>query len=84
MIDLSQYFIEQFTEVCAAQNIISNQSLMVLCIYKLPSGNFGEFTVKLFLILKFLYKPKGEFIIYGDFNINILTDSSSAQQLNLL
>jgi hypothetical protein len=36
-------------------------------IYISPSGNFGEFAVQLNLILKYLYKPKVEFIICGDF-----------------
>jgi hypothetical protein len=58
MIDLSQYFIEKFMEVCATQINITNHSIILLCIYKSPSENFGEYTVKLDLILKYLYKPK--------------------------
>jgi len=84
MIDLSQYFIEKVTEECAVQINIGNHFIILLCIYKFPSGNFGELVVQLDLILKYLYKPKVEFIIRGDFNVNYLIDSSSAQQLTLI
>ena len=47
-------------------------------------GNFGEFVEQLDLILKYLYKPKFEFVICGDFNVNFLIDSSSARQLIFL
>jgi hypothetical protein len=80
MIDLSHYCFEKFIEVCAAQINVSNHRIM-LCIYRSPSGNFGEFAVQLDLILKYLHKPKVEFLICGDFNENFLIVSSSAQQL---
>ena len=40
---------------------------------------FGEFCVQLDLILKHLYEPKVEFIICGDFIVNFLIDSRSAE-----
>jgi hypothetical protein len=52
MTDLSQYCIEKVTEVCAVQ-IKIDKHLMLLCIYRSPSGNFGEFAVQLDLILKY-------------------------------
>ena len=70
MIDLSQYCIEKVIEVCAAQINIRNHFIILLCIYRFSSGDFGEFVVQLDLILKYLYKPKVEFIICGDFNVN--------------
>ena len=84
MIDLLECCIEKVIQVCAAQINIGNQFIILLCIYRSPSGNFGEFAVLLDLILKYLHKPKVEFIIYGDLNVNFLIDSSSAQQLTLL
>ena len=70
MIDLSQYFIDKVIEECAVQISIVNHFTIFLCIYRSPSGNFGEFAVQLDLILKYVYKPKLEFIICGDFNVN--------------
>ena len=37
-----------------------------------PSGNVGEFAIQPDQILKYLYKPKVEFIICGDFNVDFL------------
>ena len=53
MIDLSQYFIEKVTEVCAAEIKIGNHPILLLCMYRFRSGNFGEFAVQLDLILKY-------------------------------
>jgi len=39
--DLSQYFIENVTEVCASQIKIGNHFLILFCIYRSPSGNFS-------------------------------------------
>jgi len=86
MIVLSQFCIEKITEVRTVQMNISNELIILLSIYRPPCGNFGEFAVQLDLILKYLYiiyKPKLKFIICGDFNINFLIDSNSAQQLTL-
>ena len=84
MIDLPQYSIGKVIEVCAAQKNISNHLIILLYIFRSPSGNFGEFAIQLDLILKHLYKPKLEFIICGDFNVNLLIESSAARQLTLL
>jgi len=81
MINLSQYCIKKVIEVCAVQIKISNNLIILLSIYRSPSGNFGEFAVQLDLILKYLQKPKLEFIICGAFNANFFIVSSSAQQL---
>jgi hypothetical protein len=84
MIDPSQCCIEEVVKVRAAQLNIHNHSVILLCIYRSPSGNFGEFAAQLDLILKYLFTPKVEFIICGDFKVNFLTDSSYAQQVTLL
>ena len=73
---------EKVNEVCAVKIKIGNH-LILLCIYRSPSGNFGETVVQLDLILKYLYKPKLEFIICGDFSVNFFIDSSSTQQLTV-
>jgi len=55
------------------------ESIILLCIYRSPCGHFGEFCVQLDQILKHLYEPKVEFIICGDFIVNFLIDSRSAE-----
>ena len=48
VIDLLQYCTEKKgIEVCAAQINISNHLIILLCIYRSPSGNFGGFAVQL-------------------------------------
>ena len=84
MIDLLQYCIEKYIEVCAVQINTGKHLIILLCTYRSPSGNFGEFALRRCLILLYLYKPKLECIICGDFNVNFLIDSSSAQLLTLL
>ena len=83
MIDELQYCIVKVIEVCTVQIKICNYCSILLCIYRSPSGNFGETVVQLDLILKYLYKPKLEFIICGDFSVNFFIDSSSTQQLTV-
>jgi hypothetical protein len=57
MTELLQYCTVKVTEVCAAPVNIGNH-LILLCIYRSPRENFGEFAVQLDLILKLLHKPK--------------------------
>ena len=71
VIDLLQYCIEKVIEVFTFETNINNQLIILLCIYSSPCRNFGECAVQLDLILKFLYKPKWEVIICGNFNIYI-------------
>ena len=70
MIDLSQCCIEKGIEEFVVEMNIVNHLFILLYIYVFPSGNFGEFVVQLDLILKYLQKPKLEFIMCGDFNVN--------------
>ena len=81
MIDLS--VIDKVIEVYKVQNNLGNHLIILLFIYRSPNGKFGEYAIQRDLILKYLYKPKLEFIC-ADFNVYFLIDSSSAQQLTLL
>jgi hypothetical protein len=49
-----------------------------------PCGNFEYFVNKLDKVLKLLYKPKSEFIICGDFNVNFLKKTARKTQVLLL
>ena len=70
IIDLTQYCIEKVTEVCAAQMKVKNYSIILLCVYRSPCGNFDEFAKQLEIILKYIFRPNFEIIICGDFNVN--------------
>jgi endonuclease/exonuclease/phosphatase family metal-dependent hydrolase len=40
-----------------------------------------EFIKQIEIILKFVYKPKSEIILCGDFNVNVLENSNKVHQV---
>jgi hypothetical protein len=58
--------------------------LIILSLYRAPSGDINEILKRLDTILKCLYSPESEFIIYGDININHLNENDRKQQINSL
>ena len=62
---------------------MTNQ-LIIICVYRAPSGDFHQFLRLLDLILLSLYKPKTEFVICGDINVDYLSDSDRKLQLSQL
>jgi len=58
--------------------------VIVLCIYRAPTGDFNHFLKKLDDTLKYLYKPKAEFILCGDINTDYLHDSNRKKYLSSL
>jgi hypothetical protein len=60
--DISHHCKEQDFEICAIQLVTKTANLIILSLYRAPSGDALDAT------LKYLYKPKSEFIICGDIN----------------
>jgi hypothetical protein len=58
--------------------------LIILSLYRAPTGDFNRFIKALGGTLKYLYKPKAEFLICGDININYLIGSNGKNQLSSL
>jgi hypothetical protein len=83
-INLSQFCDEKNVEICSLKIFIAKTNIIVLCIYRSPCGNFEYFINKLDEVLKLLCKPKNEFILCGDFNVNFLEESSHKTQLLVL
>ena len=83
-IDLTQYCDEKNIEICSLKINIDKSNILVLCVYRSPSGNFDYFIKKMEKVLNFLHKTKTEFIITGDFNVNFLNESERKTQLLLL
>jgi exonuclease III len=84
LLDVSQFCIEKNFEICAVQIDLGNYYVIVVCIYRSQSGNFYNFLNQLDLTLKHLYKPRTEFIICDDLNVNFLIDTDFKLQLSLL
>jgi exonuclease III len=81
-IDISPHCKEEEMEICAIQLVTKSVNLIILSLYRAPSGDFLEFIKRLDAILKCLYSPKSEFIICGDININYLNENDHKQKIN--
>jgi hypothetical protein len=53
--DVSQFCIVKTFEVCATQLDLGNCYVVIICIYRLPTGNFFNFLNQLDSTLKYLY-----------------------------
>jgi hypothetical protein len=62
--------------MCAVELETEASKLIVLSIYIAPTGDFNQFLKKLDDNLKYLYKPKTEFLICGDINMDYLLESN--------
>ena len=84
-INLDKYAKEQDIEICVIQLKAQKKFVIILCLYRVPSGNMESFLKTLDKILASLHKPKNEFIICGDININYIERSNNKMRLeNLL
>jgi hypothetical protein len=81
-IDISHHCEEQEFEICPIQLVTKTSHLIILSLYRAPSGQVNKFIRRLDATLKYLYNPKHEFIICGD--INYLNESSQKKQVNSL
>jgi hypothetical protein len=72
---ISHHCKEQNLEICAIQLDTKTSNLIILSLYKAPSGDFHQFLRGLDATLKYLYNPKTEFLIYGDINIDYLNEN---------
>ena len=58
--------------------------LIVLSVYRDLTGDFNQFLTKLDDTLKYLYKPKTEFLLCGDINTDYLHESNQKKYLSPL
>jgi len=78
VIDLEQFNKEKDFEICALKIQIMSTYLIVLCVYRSPSGNFPYFLTQLEIVLNKLYKISTNIILCGDFNVNFFSITSRA------
>jgi hypothetical protein len=83
-VHVKQFCDEKNFEICAIKVLSGNTNIFVVCTYRSPSGNFDYFIQRLDKVLKFLHKPKCEFLVCGDFNVNFLDESAYKRKLVLL
>jgi len=81
-IDLDKYYKVQDIEVCVLKLKSTFINVCIMAVYKAPTGNFKLFLSGLDDIIKTLYKADLKLIIYGDLNIDYLTDNHKKRQLD--
>ena len=69
-------------QICAAKLKLKEKNVIILCVYREPSGNFDCFLKTIDSILNSLCNRKMKFIINGD--INYLETNNKKQQLDNL
>ena len=75
-IDLKKFCLEQDIEESAISITLPFTNIVIICIYRSPTGNFTQFIKSLDKTLNHLTKPNTEFIICGDFNIDFSHEKS--------
>ena len=83
-IDLNQFCKEKVFEICALKMKIKSAHLLVLCVYRSPSGDFSYFLTQLERVLNKLYNITTSIILCGDFNVNFMDSSSRSSALESL
>jgi len=81
-ISLQKHCKEQDIEITAVQLKLNKKNVIILCVYRAPSGDFDYFLNKLDYILNSLHNYKTEFIICGDININYLGTNNKKKRLD--
>jgi exonuclease III len=71
-------------KICAIQLETKTCKLIIINLYRAPSGDFNQFLKRLDTTLKYLYNPKSKFIICGDINIDYLNESNQKKEINSL
>ena len=70
-------------EICEIKLNLPRIKIVIITIYRSPTGNYNYFLKKLESLLNLLY-TKNEFIICGDIDINNLDSHNRKQQLDKL
>ena len=78
------YAKEQDIEICAVKLRISSHTIVIITVYRSPTGNIAYFLNNLEAALNQIYNNTVDIILCGDFNINYLNDSQTKQALNSL
>lgn len=80
--DIEKYSVEMEAEFSGIY--ISQQNIILLCIYRPPQGNIDIFITKLEELINYLYRLNSNIIITGDFNIDFKKDTNDKEKLLLI
>jgi exonuclease III len=80
-INLFSFCQEKTLELSAVKLYSGSSIVIVLCIYRAPSGDLEQFFLLLEQLLNHLIRPRVTFLICGDLNINLLKNSNATLKL---
>jgi hypothetical protein len=83
-LDVSQNCIEKYIEHCVAQINSKCCHIVIICIYRSPTGKYNHFLNLLDATLKHLHVPNTKFLICGDVYIYYLDRHQKTQLTALL
>jgi len=83
-INMDRYTNEKDIEICAVKLHILSHTIIIITVYRSPTGNIAYFLNNLKATLNQVYNNTVDVILYGDFNINYLSDNQNKQALNSL
>ena len=75
VVNLNNFCKEKDFSVCALKLLVNTTYLIVLCIYRSPTGDFSYFLSHLEKLLITLYSVSKNIILCGDFNVNFHVNS---------
>jgi hypothetical protein len=81
---MDRYSIEKDIEICAVKLYMSSCTIIIVTVYRSPTGNIAHFLSNLEAALNQLYSNTVNIILCGDFNINYFVDNQNKQALNSL
>jgi len=83
-INMDRYSIEKDIEICAVKLHILSRTIIIITVYRSPTGNIVYFLNNLEAAVDQVYNNTVDIILCGDFNINYLNDNQNKQALNSL
>jgi hypothetical protein len=83
-VDISHHCKEQVLEICAIQLETKASALIIISLYRGPSGDFNQFIKQSDATLKYLHNPKSELLICGNINMDHLNENWKKQLNSLL
>ena len=79
-INISPNCKEKDLEICAIKLETKLSKLIILNLYRTPTRDFNQFIKMLEGALKYLHKPKAEFLICGDINTSYIIESNKKKK----
>jgi len=79
---MDKYSNEKDTEICAVKLHILSCTIIIITVYRSPTGNVAYVLNNMEAALNQVYNNTLDIILCGDFNINYLNDNQNKQALN--